>query len=233
MMALKWTRRGILKILGFMGATSFTLGAYNYLKAESKILLPEPSKDGEVSVERAIAGRRSVRRFESTFISLNQLSQLLWAAQGITDSRGFRAAPSAGALYPLELFILVGKVEGLKEGVYHYDAEGHSLEPHREGDLRLEMASASTLNQIWVKDAPIILVICAIYERTASQYGARGERYVHMEAGHVGENIYLQVESLGLACTVIGAFLDDEVRRILDVGEGNEPLYLIPIGKPS
>lgn len=203
------------------------------MKAESKILLPEPSKDGEMSVERAIASRRSVRRFGSTFISLNQLSQLLWAAQGITDSRGFRAAPSAGALYSLELFILAGEVEGLKEGVYHYDAEGCSLELHREGDLRSEMASASTWNQMWIKDAPIILVICAIYERTTSKYGTRGERYVHMEAGHVGENIYLQAESLGLSYTVVGAFLDDEVRRILDVTEENEPLYIIPIGKPS
>ena len=99
--------------------------------------------------------------------------------------------------------------------------------------LRPELASASTLNQTWIKDAPIILVICAIYERTTSKYGTRGERYVHMETGHVGENIYLQAESLGFACTVVAAFLDDAVLRIIDVGEENEPLYLIPIGKPS
>lgn len=233
MMALKWTRRAILKILGFMGTTSLAIGVYKYMEGNSKILLPEPSKDGNISVERAIASRRSIRRFKSKSIGLHQLSQLLWAAQGITDPRGFRASPSAGALYPLEIFIVVGEVEGLNEGVYHYDAEGCALEIRRVGDLRPELASASTLNQTWIKDAPIILVICAIYERTTSKYGFRGERYVHMEAGHVGENIYLQAESLGLACTVVGAFLDEEVLRIIDVGEENEPLYLIPIGKPS
>lgn len=232
-MALKWTRRAILKILGLMGATSLAIGTYKYMKGDPKVLLPKPSKDGEISVEMAIASRRSIRRFDSESIGLRQLSQLLWAAQGITDPRGFRAAPSAGALYPLEIFIVIGEVEGLSEGIYHYDAEGCALELRREGDLRPEIGSASTLNQVWIKDAPIILVVCAIYERTTSKYGARGERYVHMEAGHVGENVYLQAGSLGLACTVVGAFLDDEVRRIIDVSEETTPLYLIPIGKPS
>lgn len=232
MMALKWTRRAILKLIALMGATSLVVGAYKYMKGDSKILLPKPSKDGEISVERAIASRRSIRRFRSGSIELRQLSQLLWAAQGITDPRGFRAAPSAGALYPLEIFIVIGEVEELEEGIYHYDVEELALELRREGDLRHEIAIAAS-NQTWIKDAPAIVIICAIYERTTQKYGSRGERYVHMEAGHVGENIYLQAGSLGLACTVVGAFLDDEVRRILDVSEEIRPLYLIPIGKPS
>lgn len=232
MIALKWTRRAILKLIALMGATSLVVGAYKYMKGDSKILLPKPSKDGEISVEEAIASRRSIRQFRPGAIELRQLSQLLWAAQGITDPRGFRAAPSAGALYPLEIFIVTGEVEELEEGIYHYDVEEHALELRREGDLRHEIAIAAS-NQMWIKDAPAIVVVCAIYERTTRKYGSRGERYVHMETGHVGENIYLQAGSLGLACTVVGAFLDDEVRRILDVSEEIKPLYLIPIGKPS
>ncbi|MDI6902843.1 MAG: SagB/ThcOx family dehydrogenase [Methanocellales archaeon] len=229
---MKWTRRAILKLIALMGATSLVVGAYKYMKGDSKILLPKPSKDGEISVEEAIASRRSIRQFRPGAIELRQLSQLLWAAQGITDPRGFRAAPSAGALYPLEIFIVTGEVEELEEGIYHYDVEEHALELRREGDLRHEIAIAAS-NQMWIKDAPAIVVVCAIYERTTRKYGSRGERYVHMETGHVGENIYLQAGSLGLACTVVGAFLDDEVRRILDVSEEIKPLYLIPIGKPS
>jgi len=232
MMELKWTRRAILKLIALMGATSLVVGAYKYMKGDSKILLPKPSKDGEISVERAIASRRSIRQFRPGAIELRQLSQLLWAAQGITDPRGFRAAPSAGALYPLEIFIVIGEVEELEEGIYHYDVEEHTLELRKEGDLRHEIASAAS-NQMWIKDAPAIVIVCAIYERTTWKYGSRGERYVHMEAGHVGENIYLQAGSLGLACTVVGAFLDDEVRRILDVSKEVKPLYLIPMGKPS
>ncbi|MDI6860204.1 MAG: SagB/ThcOx family dehydrogenase [Methanocellales archaeon] len=150
---MKWTRRAILKLIALMGATSLVVGAYKYMKGDSKILLPKPSKDGEISVEEAIASRRSIWQFRPGAIELRQLSQLLWAAQGITDPRGFRAAPSAGALYPLEIFIVTGEVEELEEGIYHYDVEEHALELRREGDLRHEIAiAASNVDQRCASD---------------------------------------------------------------------------------
>ncbi len=159
------------------------------------------------------------------------MAQLAWAAQGITDKRyGFRTAPSAGATYPLEIYIVVKEngVAGLSEGVYHYLPREHELEVVKRGDYSRELMSAC-LDQEWVREAAINIVITAIYERTTDRYGERGKiRYVHMEVGHVGQNIYLQCVSLGLGCVVIGAFYDEEVKKILGVNE--EPLYVIPVG---
>lgn len=196
-----------------------------------RIALPQPRYESSVSVEHALRVRRSIREYEHKPLTVEQVSQLLWAAQGITESRwGLRTAPSAGATYPLEVYVVVkkGGVSGLEEGIYHYVPRSHELELLKRGDYAVELMRAC-LDQRWVLEASINLVITAIYERTTWRYGERGRiRYVHMEVGHVGQNVYLQCVSLGLGCVVIGAFHDDQVKRILGVNE--EPLYVIPVG---
>ncbi len=195
--------------------------------------LPPPSRSGTMSVEEAISRRRSVRRYRREPLSLFQLSQILWAAQGITSAQGLRAAPSAGATYPLELYVVVGRdgVDGLEAGIYHYNVENHSLSRHKGGDFR-DALSAAALDEEFIAQALVDIVICALYERTVWRYGRRAERYVHMEVGHVGENIHLQAETLGLAVVMVGAFYDEEVSRVLDLGKEAKPLYIIPVGKP-
>ncbi|HIE23164.1 MAG TPA: SagB/ThcOx family dehydrogenase [Candidatus Korarchaeota archaeon] len=199
---------------------------------EGEIFLPLPKLEGKVSLEEAIARRRSVREYLDSPLKLDEVSQLLWSAQGITDvKRGFRASPSAGATYPLELYLLVreGGVEGLEAGIYKYDPHRHSIRLVRSGDFSRDLYSAA-LKQKWVLEAPVNLVITAVYERTTKRYGERGIRYVHMEVGHVGQNVYLQATALNLGSVVVGAFYDEEVKEI--IGAPKEvPLYIIPIGR--
>jgi SagB-type dehydrogenase family enzyme len=197
------------------------------------IKLPPPQLKSKFSLEEAIARRRSIRRYRTEAITLSQLSQILWAAQGITGAGKLRAAPSAGATYPLEIFAVLGNktVDDLMAGIYHYEVDLHSLVCHVQGDLRQELARAA-LEQVFIAEAPVNIIICTIYPRTSYTYGRRGERYVHMEVGHVGENIHLQATALGLATAEIGAFEDEEVRKVLGVQEQIKPLYIMPIGKP-
>lgn len=198
------------------------------------ISLPAPRLKGEMTLEEAILKRRSRRDFEESPLTLAEISQIVWAAQGITDETGLRAAPSAGALYPLELYLVVGErgVEGLGEGVYHYFPQSHSLEPTLEGDVRQTLARLS-LQQMSIAEAPLSLLITAEYERTTRKYGDRGVRYVHMEAGHTGQNVYLQAEALGLGTVTIGAFQDEEIAQALALPPSYRPLYLMPIGHPE
>ena len=190
------------------------------------IKLPAPATDSSFSVERAINERMSIRSYKDTSLTLKEISQLLWASQGIVAS-GRRASPSAGATYPLEIFLVAGKVEGLKPGLYKYINKEHSLELIKEGDLRTAL-SAAALGQDTLLKAPATLVVAAVFERTRARYGAKAERYVHMEAGHVGENIMLQATALGLGTVPVGAFVDSEVKKLLGIKE--EPLYLFPVG---
>ncbi len=198
------------------------------------IYLPSPSHKGVMVLEEAIARRRSVRDFTAEPVSQAQLSQILWAAQGITElSWKLRSAPSAGATYPLEIFVVCGRigVEGIDEGVYHYDIDSHTLTLHYDSDVRLDLARAA-LEQDFIHQTPVDVVICASYDRTLKRYGQRGARYVHMEVGHAGQNIHLQATALGLATVVIGAFDDDQVRQALRLDRQYEPLYIMPVGKP-
>ena len=199
------------------------------------IPLPPPSQKGGMALEEAIARRRSVRDLTTQPILKSQLSQILWSAQGITGTwEEYRAVPSAGATYPLEIFILCGQntVEGLDAGIYHYDIAHHSLITLVKRDSRLELARAA-LAQVFIEDASLSIVICAEYERTKRRYGNRGERYVHIEAGHAGQNIYLQANALGLATVAIGAFYDEPVRQVLRLEKQYQPLYIMPVGKPA
>lgn len=203
--------------------------------SDAVVRLPPPRTVGSMSVEEAIAKRRSIREYTDEPLSLEELSQILWAAQGITEPKwGLRSAPSAGATYPLEVYAVIGDggVEGLEAGVYHYSPRDHELRRVLRGDHRGPLSKAA-LGQVWVAAAPVDLVIAAIYERTTMRYGERGIRYVHMEVGHVGQNVYLEAAALGLGTVVVGAFDDEEVRRILNLPEGEKPLYIIPIGRPK
>lgn len=184
--------------------------------------LPQPRYKGSVSLEEAISRRRSVRRFSDAPVSTEDLSQILWAAQGITEGY-FRTVPSAGALYPIELFVAT------KEGVHRYVPKGHLLEEGIKKDVRKEISTAA-LGQRFIKEAPVVLVITAVFERVTSKYGERGTRYVFLEAGHVAQNICLECSALGLATVVIGAFYDSQVQEALEIPKDCAPVYIIPVG---
>jgi SagB-type dehydrogenase family enzyme len=192
--------------------------------------LPEPRQTGPVSLEESIAMRRSVRTYNPGPVTIGEVSQLLWAAQGITGNDGFRAAPSGGATYPLGAYLIAGNVTGLEPGMYRYDPASHSLSPVKEGDLRVELSEAA-LGQPCVRDAAAIVAFSAIYERTTERYGDRGKMYVHMDAGHAAENLLLQATALGLGGVPVGAFRTRTLAGLLGFSEAETPLYLIPIGR--
>jgi SagB-type dehydrogenase family enzyme len=219
-------------------ATASVLGCIDVTGSDTQVPnvgelldLPEPRREGDVPVERALAMRRSAREFSDASLSLAALAQLAWAAQGITDPAGFRTAPSAGALYPLELYVVAGDVQGLEAGVYRYVPAGHRLERHAGGDPRGAVARAALL-QGWIADAPAILVLAGVTERSAGKYGERAPRFVHMEVGHAAQNVYLQAEALGLATCIVGAFHDGQLKRVLALAEAEAPLALLPVGTP-
>lgn len=193
--------------------------------------LPEPRREGRMSLEQALTQRRSVRAWKAEPLPLAALSQLLFAAQGITDPRGLRTAPSAGALYPLEIFAVAGAVTGLDAGLYRYEPAGHRIERVVAGELRAALAGA-TWGQEWMAGAPLVLVIGAVPERASGKYGGRAMRYVHVEAGHAGQNVCLQAVALGLGSVVVGAFDDDRVRNVLGLPAEVDPLVLLPLGAP-
>jgi SagB-type dehydrogenase family enzyme len=201
----------------------------------SAVALPPPVVRGRMSVEEAIARRRSVRHFRGKQLPLAVLSQILWAAQGITDSEGgFRAAPSAGALYPLELYVVASKggVEGLPEAVYHYEPKGHRLTLVRGGDFGGAL-EAATWGQEIVSQAAASIVMVGVFSRTAGKYGRRGNQYVFQESGHAGENAFLQAVALGIGAVVMGAFGEGAVRKVIGVGPDEKPLCVLPIGFPA
>lgn len=194
------------------------------------IHLPEPRGTSRVSVEGALGERRSVREFTGEALSLEELSQLLWAAQGLTAPDGGRAAPSAGALYPLEIYAVVGRVAGLEAGVYHYRPAGHRVSLVARGDRRKALARAAR-DQDWMADAPVCIALAAVEWRTSSKYGTRAARYVHFEAGCASENAALQAAALGLGTCVVGSFDDPAVAELIGLGRGEQPLALMPFGR--
>jgi SagB-type dehydrogenase family enzyme len=201
-------------------------------QTETRIQLPAPRLEGGASIEEVLQQRRSIRTFTHQALDLDEISQLLWAAQGITHPEGLRTAPSAGALYPLEIYLVAGKVRGLDEGVYHYRADEHALDKTLEGDKRKGLARAA-LGQSWIRDAPAVLVFTAIFPRTTKKYGQRGKRYVHIEVGHAGQNVFLQAVSMGLGSVVVGAFNDQDVSQVLQFDHTEQPLSLMPVGRPQ
>ncbi len=199
-----------------------------------RLTLPEPRYTSDTAVETALAQRRSIRAYSGENLSFDELSQLLWAAQGITAPWGGRTAPSAGALYPLELYVVVGTVTGLDAGVYRYRPADHELEKTSEGDVRAALAGAA-LNQGFIGEAAINLVFVGVFNRTTVKYRERGIRYVYMEAGHAAQNVFLQAEALDLGTVTIGAFDDHAVQQLVVVLEQEQaqgrPLYIMPVGR--
>ena len=223
-MVEKWVRLTFSFFLA-MGLLQVKVG-------HASLSLPKPSFDGKVSVEKTIKERRTIRDFKERTLSLTHLSQLLWAAQGITDPTiGRRAAPSGGALYPLDIYVLIGEngVEKIEAGVYHYLPNEHSVSPITKGDRRKDIASAS-LGQMWMAKAPIIFIIAAEYKRITGKYGERGIRYALIEVGHVGQNLFLQAEAMGLGAGIVGAFNDLEVSKVAGLPSKHEPLLIMPVG---
>ena len=196
--------------------------------------LPAPEVSSSVSVDQAIQNRRSVRSFSTTPLTLNDVSQLLWASQGITDSeKNFRAAPSASRVFPMEMYLVAGNgtVQGLEPGIYHYNPYNNTLEKTVEGDLRYNLSQAAD-QQKWVNDAPISLVIIGNYQKMRDKYPDEriSTRFVDLEAGHIGENIYLESESLGLGTVAIGSFNDDQMINLLKLPSNETPIYIYPVG---
>lgn len=191
---------------------------------------PEPSEEG--TFEDLLYHRQSRRDFVEEELPLEDLSQIAWSSAGVGvdgTTGATRTAPSAGATDPMEVFIVAGEVDGMEPGIYHYDYTSHELDLVKEGDYRAELSSAA-LGQEFVEDGAASIVMAAKYERTKSRYGERGERYVHMEVGHMAQNVYLQVEALdSLGTVAIGAFDDDDVAAILETDY--EPLMIMPVGK--
>ncbi len=196
-------------------------------KGDGRVIqLPKPVTKGSLSLEETMARRCSVRRFKQRALKLEEISQILWASYGQTRPWGGKTIPSAGALYPLEVYVAT------HEGFYHYLPGSHQLQVLIEGNL-IPKLSVAALHQDCISGAPAVIVIAAVDERTRSRYGSRAERYVHMEAGHAAQNIHLEAVALGLGSVAVGAFNDDEVHRVLGLGKDERPLYLIPVGDPG
>jgi len=224
----------LLSALGNMVIAVIFAGIFTKSTIAKEIPLPKPCYEGEKSLEEAIKSRRTVRSFRSQALTLTQLSQILWAADGITADRGYiklRAAPSAGALYPLEIFIVVGEngVKDMDAGVYHYIPDGHCLRMIGKEDVRIKVAKAA-LHQMWMAEAPAIMIITGEYKRCTRKYGERGIPYTYIEAGHVGQNIFLQCETLGLGAGIVGAFHNNEVIKVLGIDKRHDPITIMPVG---
>jgi SagB-type dehydrogenase family enzyme len=198
----------------------------------SVVELPPPQLAGRMSVEEALHTRRSQRAYSAAPLTLAELGQLLWAAQGVTHPNGYRTAASAGALYPLELLVAVGRVSDLEAGIYRYHPDRHALTLIEAGDRRAAL-SAAALGQESVAEGAVVLAIAAVYERTTVRYGERGRQYVHMEVGIAYQNVHLQAAALGLGTVFIGAFHDDQVHARLRLAAEERPLCLMPIGRLS
>ncbi|MFC1616086.1 SagB/ThcOx family dehydrogenase [Patescibacteria group bacterium] len=203
---------------------------HTIMENQNLVQLPEVQLKSDTSLEEALTLRRSTREYSTETLSLEEIGQILWAAQGITDDQGHRTAPSAGALYPIEIYLVTTKVEGLSPGVYHYNLDDHKLKKTLDGEKREELFKVS-LEQEAILNAPATIVMAAVYERTEKKYKERAERYVHMEAGHVAQNIALQAAVLELGTVTIGAFEDQEVQKTLQFPEDQIPVYVMPIGR--
>jgi len=196
------------------------------------IRLSRLTLSSERSLESVLQVRRSVREYSRTPLTHDEAAQLLWAAQGVTGPGGLRTAPSAGALHPLEVDVVVGDVDGLRAAIYRYRPDRHELTLTGAGDRRRELGAAA-LGQECVEAGAVIIALAGVYERTTERYGERGIRYVHMEAGHAAQNVCLQAAALGLGAVVVGAFEDGAVKGVLGLADDEEPLALIPVGHPS
>lgn len=187
-------------------------------------------KEQAALFERLLSKRRSVRDYADSPLTKDEVMKLLWAGQGITGAMGARTAPSAGPFYPLRVYLAVGNVKELAPGVYRYDPERNKLTHVKDGDVRSGLAAAA-FDQRWVKEGAVDIVIAAVYEETAARYGAKAERFVHLEAGHAAQNILLEATALDLGAVPVGGFDDAKVAITLDLPRNENPLYIMPVGR--
>jgi SagB-type dehydrogenase family enzyme len=205
----------------------------------SNFVLPSPSFEGTMILEQALAARRSTRTFKPEPISLDQLSQLLWAAQGVTGPDGRRNAPSAGTMFLLELCVLVGAVEQLQTGAYRYLAATHALERVSDRDLRAAVSEAAIGEQPWLEQAAAVVIMAANAREALDHFkdqrplGQRGLRYANMEVGHASQNMYLQATTLGLGGVFVGGFDDDAIVQMQVLSVSHDPFGLMAIGHPN
>jgi len=205
------------------------MGNQDHMDLPMKVKLSELKVSSKSRIEELIEKRRSVRKYTDRELSESVISRILWTAQGISSEGGLRTSPSAGALYPLEIHVVAGEVSGLEPGIYRYIPEEHTLVQEIAGDMR-EKLSKAVLSQPMVKNTSVSIVISAVYPRITSKYGKRGIRYTHMEAGHAAQNVYLMGVELGIGTCAIGAFEDEEVRKVLKMPVNEDPLYIMPLG---
>jgi SagB-type dehydrogenase family enzyme len=216
-------------------ALGFAVILCGHMSLAAEISLPTPSLEGTVSVEEALRARRTHRSFDSQDLTLKQLSQILWAGYGVTDKKGYRrarkTAPSAGGLYPMDVYVVVGKgsVKNLAPGVYHFLPEDHKMQLIKNEDLRDAVANGS-LRQTWMARAPIMIVITGEYGRSTVKYGQQGVTYTHIEAGCVAQNIFLQVEAMGLKAGIVGAFDNKQIIKASGIPADHDPLLIMPVG---
>jgi SagB-type dehydrogenase family enzyme len=228
----QWSKPGYSGVLGAVLDWGARPELYKAYADVDRVALPDPRGFRGLSLEEAVETRRSVRDYLAEPLSAEELSRLLHAAQGITEQRwGFRTAPSAGALYPIELYAVVHRVAGLEPGIYHYAVQAHGLELLRPGDFRTAVTQAG-LGQAFLGQANACFVLSAIFQRTRWRYRERTYRYVLLEAGHIGQNLYLAATSMGLGACAVGAFLDDDLNDLLGLDGGEEAvLYMVSVGK--
>ncbi len=201
------------------------------MKEQKIIKLPKPENISKISIEEALLKRRSIREYKDEALTIKEVSQILWSAQGITEpKKKFRTAPSAGAIFPLNIYLVVNKVENIEKGIYKYLPETHEIIQFLNEDKREDIYKAC-LQQSCIKNGAIIIVITGNFEKIKKRYSERGVRYTYIEVGHCSQNIYLQCVSLNLGTVAVGAFYDEEVKKILKLPDEEEPLYLMPIGK--
>jgi SagB-type dehydrogenase family enzyme len=197
--------------------------------AGTVLQLPAPADSSKMTVNEAIDMRRSHREFTDGTVSLPHLSGILHAASGITSDAGFRAAPSAGATYPMTVYVVAENVDELEPGIYEFDPVSASLQLQKPGEYLSELAEAAW-GQSFISEAPLAIVMSAEFRITTRVYGDRGVTYVHMEAGHMSQNVYLYATSMGMGTVAVGAFDDESVSTLLDLPEEEIPLYVMPVG---
>lgn len=222
-------RRAVAKVIGAIGA-GWGLAGARWSMAADEVPLVAPRLQGPLSLEAALRQRRSLRQFSGTPLNAAEAGQLLWAAQGVSDAQGRRTAPSAGATYPLVLYLVAGRIDGIAPGVHRYLPRAHRLATLSTGDLRADLA-ASARGQRWIGEAPALVLIAAQTARTAARYGARAARYVAIEAGAAAQNLLLQAEALGLGGTLVGAFDEAALRRSAPLAEAEQVLALVVVGR--
>jgi SagB-type dehydrogenase family enzyme len=228
MLFVSWGCKEVTMVFSVISAAAF-----GFLPSLLPIQLPLPSSFESPPIQEIMEARRSVRSFvPDDSLTADQLSLLLWASAGQSGTRGRRTVPSAGATYPLTVMCVIDRVSGIAPGIYRYASEENLLVPERPGSNFTELLTEACLNQRWMGSAAVTLILTAEYERTTSHYGERGIRYVDMEAGHAGQNIYLQATALGLGTCAVGAFHENEVADLLRLEEGVTPLYIFPVGTP-